>query len=142
MKSLYLPEFNEEKMEQQLFLTLSSSSQWGIFIAICLLIYGKVDSKPKMKKIAQAIFVAFGIFSLCILFGNVVEVPEVMDGASVPKEAKLLTFFVGLSLNGLLGAVALLLNLMGNNKVQRILNAMLLLGSLLLFFMVYNLQKM
>ncbi|MFV0555157.1 MAG: hypothetical protein ACK5LR_10710 [Mangrovibacterium sp.] len=127
-------------MEQHL-LIFTSIAQWGIFIAICALIYSKVESKAMVKKLAQGLFVMLGIYALWILLAGVIEVPQVADGASAPKEAKILTFFAGLTLNGLLASVSLLLNLMGNNKAQRILNALLLLSALALFFMVYNLQK-
>ncbi len=124
-----------------MLLVLTSCAQWGIFIAISLIIYGKAEAKALFAKIGQALFVLLGLYALVVLLSHVIVVPPIVNGANVPVEAKALTFFSGLSITGLIGMLALLFNLLAKRKAERITNALLFLLALFLFFMVYNLQK-
>ncbi|MFV0522268.1 MAG: hypothetical protein ACK5MI_07570 [Mangrovibacterium sp.] len=131
-------------MDKQFFLLLTSLAQWGIFVAIVLIIYGKVENKSLVKRMGQGMFVFLGIYALCILVNGVIEIPPYVDIGNVTAEAKTkaLVSFIGLAMTGLIGAISLLFSLVNKHKISRIATIILLIFGLLLFFMIYNLQKM
>ncbi|MFV0291047.1 MAG: hypothetical protein ACK5IJ_09190 [Mangrovibacterium sp.] len=117
-------------------------AQWGIFISLSTMIYGKIEHKEWGKHIGLGLFVVLGIYSLLVIKLEIVTIPEVVEGGVIPLEVKMATFFRGLSFAGLMSVVILLLNAMKKYPiVSKVLSAILILFALLLFFMVYNLQK-
>lgn len=121
-------------------LTLTSISQWGLFLGIVSILFGWVEKRESVVVIGQLIFLALGFLAFWILFTNVIYVPEVTNGI-IPKQIKVLAFFKGVALFTGLNVLSLLLKLFklrfGKESVY-----VVLLFALFLFFMVFSIQQM
>lgn len=127
-------------MDRQAFLTLTTSSQWVLFLAIGLIIYSWIEKKKIIMQLGQGAFVLLGIFALWIILGDRIIIPEMTEEYVVPVEAKALSYFSGLVVTGALGLVALILGKF-NLSWGKYANMILVPVGLALFFMVYQLQR-
>ncbi len=128
-------------MDRQLFLSLTSGAQWALFFALALIIYSWIDRKKWYQLSGQILFVALAIFSLWVMKSGIIIVPEGADGQNVPAEAKALTFFLGLSILGSVALIGIMLHI-AKSSLSKIPNLILVPVGMLLFFMVYQLQRM
>ena len=128
-------------MDRQLFLTLTSSSQWLLFLAIGLIIFSWIEKKQVIRQSGQLAFGILGVFALWVVLSGKVVVPETLPGASVPVEARAMIYFSGLVLTGALGLFAFLLGRTGIS-LGKYLNMLLVAIGLALFFMVNHLQRL
>lgn len=127
-------------MDRQSFLTLTTSSQWILFIALALIIYSWIDKKIKFQVSGQIVFVALAVYAIWIIVSKQIIVPEVAAGIPAPPEARALTFFSGLIACGIFAAIGLLLNFL-KSTYAKIPNLILVPFGIFLFFMVYQLQR-
>lgn len=127
-------------MDRHVFLAWTSCSQWILFLAMILIIFSWVERKKGVQSAGQILFVLLGIFSLWIIFSGQITAPEVPQYQMPSPEIKALTYFSGLVVTGVMGLVALLLRWRGSKWVK-LINGLLVAASLLLFFMVYQLQR-
>lgn len=128
------------KMDRQTFLTLTTSSQWALFIATALIIYSWVERKKMIEQAGQLLFVVLGIFSLWVLLNGQIIVPDVLPDQAAPAEAKALTFFSGLVITAALGFVGFIASFL-KPSWSKIFNILLVPVALSMFFMVYQLQR-
>jgi len=128
-------------MDRQLFLMLTSSSQWLLFLAIGLIIFSWIEKRSKVRQLGQVVFGLLGIFALWVILSGKMVVPETLPGAPVPVEARAMIYFSGLVLTGALGLFAFLLGRAGI-LWGKYLNILLVAIGLALFFMVYHLQRL
>ena len=96
-------------MDRHTFLAWTTSSQWILFLAVILIIFSWIEQKKRIQQAGQILFFLLGIFSLWIILGKQIVVPDVLQGEETPVEARALTYFSGLVLTGILGLVAFLL---------------------------------
>jgi predicted membrane channel-forming protein YqfA (hemolysin III family) len=127
-------------MDRHIFLAWTTSSQWILFLAVILIIFSWIEQKKQIQQAGQILFFLLGIFSLWIILGEQIVVPDGLQGGETPVEARALTYFSGLVLTGILGLVAFLLGWRQSKWVKPV-NIILVTTALVLFFMVYHLQK-
>ncbi|RKD86441.1 hypothetical protein [Mangrovibacterium diazotrophicum] len=127
-------------MDRQVFLAITSSAQWALFLALALIIYSWIERKRWIQFTGQGLFVALALYSVWVLTSGMIVVPEVPEGAVPPSEARALTFFFGLSILGIVAAIGLVLNYL-KSTLSKIPNLILVPIGILLFFMVYHLQR-
>jgi hypothetical protein len=128
-------------MDRQLFLTLTTSSQWTLFLALAAIIFSWIERKKWIQIAGQALFVILALFSLWVITSGIIPVPPMAPEAPAPPEARALTFFSGLSICGAVAATGLILHAVKSSWVK-IPNLILVPVGLMLFFMVYNLQRL
>lgn len=128
-------------MERQAFLTLTTSSQWVLFLAIGLIIYFWIEKKNWIQQLGQLVFLLLGIFALWVIASNQLIVPEVSSDSPVPVEVKTLTFFWGLVVTGLIGMFAIIAGLK-HPAWSKKANLFIVSIGMALFFMVYQLQRL
>jgi hypothetical protein len=121
------------------YLLLTSLSQWGLFLGIGLICYAGIEKKFNLLMAGQSVFIALSLFALWILLSHQIVVPE-FTGDQLPKEARTVSYFVTLSGVGLFALAGLIMHLL-KTRFQLVINALLVLYALALFFMVYNLQR-
>lgn len=128
-------------MDRQLFLTLTTSSQWALFLALAAIIFSWIEHKKWIQVTGQALFVVLALFSLWVMQSGIIIVPEVAHDAPAPAEARAMTFFLGLSICGVIALIGLILNGV-KSSLAKIPNLILVPVGMMLFFMVYNLQRL
>ncbi|MDD4189951.1 MAG: hypothetical protein PHI28_01350 [Mangrovibacterium sp.] len=127
-------------MDRHAFLAWTSGSQWILFLAMILIIFSWVEQKKGVQPAGHILFVLLGIFSLWMILSGQIAVPKVPNGQIPSAEVKALTYFSGLVITGAMGLAALLLKWCGSKWVK-LVNGLLVAFALLLFFMVYQLQR-
>ncbi|WP_163707807.1 hypothetical protein [Mangrovibacterium lignilyticum] len=128
-------------MDRQIFLGITTSAQWILFLALSLIIYSWIDRKKWLQLTGQGLFVALALFAVWVMNSGIITVPEVGDGISAPAEARALTFFLGLSILGVVAVIGLVLNYL-KSSARKIPNLILVPVGIFLFFMVYQLQRL
>ncbi|WP_159519215.1 hypothetical protein [Sunxiuqinia indica] len=128
-------------MDRQAFLTLTSTSQWILFLGIGLIIYSWTKKKQLFQQLGQGTFVVLALFALWVILGDQITVPEITNGQEPPVEAKALTYFSGLVIAGVIAIVGFVLGLK-KSSWAKFPNLFLVGGGLALFFMVYELQRL
>jgi hypothetical protein len=127
-------------MDRHTFLTWTSGSQWILFVAVILIVFSWIEHKKGLQQAGQILFFLLGTISLWIILSGQIVLPETVPGTKVPVEAKALTYFSGLVMNGILGLAAFVLG-WKNRWLVKPLNILLVVTSLVLFFMVYHLLQ-
>lgn len=127
-------------MDRQLFLTLTQSAQWLLFISLALLIYSWVEKKRWVQITGFSLFIALAIYAAYVMLSGIIVVPSVAADAPVPHEAKALSFFLGLIGCGVFAIVGLILQLK-KSQFAKIPTLIIVPIALALFFMVYHLQR-
>ena len=127
-------------MDRHTFLAWTSGSQWMLFLAVILIIVSWAERKKGIQAAGQILFFLLGLFSFWIILSKQIVVPEVLQGQGSPAEAKALTYFSGLLAAGIMGLTAFLLG-WRRSKWAKPVNIVLVAAGLLLFFMVYHLQR-
>ncbi|WP_299579860.1 hypothetical protein [uncultured Sunxiuqinia sp.] len=127
-------------MDRQAFLTLTTSSQWVLFLAIGLIIYSWIEKRQLFLQLGQGTFWVLALFALWVLSSGQLVVPELAPGDAVPAEVKARAFFAGLVVSGAVSVVAFVLGRMQSVWGKRVSILLVALG-LGLFFMVYELQR-
>lgn len=128
-------------MDRQLFLTLTSTAQWALFLSLALLIYSWLEKKTRMQLAALGLFVLLSGYAVWVIQSGLIIVPQTAAGSPAPTEAKVLTFFSGLIVCGSLAALSLLLRL-AKLKWAPVPSYLLVPIALGLFFMIYHLQRL
>ena len=121
-------------------LSLTSISQWGLFLGIAAIIFGWVEKRERFVFAGQLAFLLIGLLALWVLFNGEIYVPEVTNG-NIPKQLKVLAFFKGVALFTGLTVISLLLKFL-KLRFQKASIYVLLFFALVLFFMVFNIQQM
>ncbi|MEN6453165.1 MAG: hypothetical protein ABFD10_02835 [Prolixibacteraceae bacterium] len=127
-------------MDRHIFLALTTSSQWMLFLAIILIIFSWIEQKKRILQAGLLLFFLVGTLSLWIILGKLISVPDVLPQGKIPTEAKTLTYFYGLVLTGILGLASFLLE-WRQSKWTKPVNIALIGIAVVLFFMVYHLQQ-
>ena len=129
-------------MDRHYFLTLTTSSQWLLFLAVSMILYARVENREKLFQGGQVLLIILGLFSSWILWSHQIVVPDtVAGGGEAPPEARALTFFSGMIVLAVTGIAGIFFG-RKRLKVQKILTVVQFLIGLFFFFMVYHLQKM
>ncbi|WP_372774163.1 hypothetical protein [Mangrovibacterium sp.] len=128
-------------MERHIFLSLTTSSQWILFVGISLLIYSWIERKRWLQIAGELLFVALALFALWVIKSGMVVVPDVAEGATAPVEARLLTFFAGIALLGIVATIGLVLQHL-KSSYAKIPILILVAAGVLLFFMLNHLQRL
>ncbi len=128
-------------MNRHLFLAWTTSSQWILFLAVILIIFSWVEKKQKIRQAGQILFFLLGVFALWIILSDRISVPESVLKGKVPPEVRALTYFWGLVLTGITGLASFLLEWRKSGPAKLLTVITTILG-ILLFFMVYHLQRL
>ena len=89
-------------------LSLTSVSQWGLFLGIAFIIFGWIEKREKFVLAGLLAFLMIGFLTLWILLTDQIHVPDITNGI-ISKQAKVLAFFKGIALFSGLNLVTLLL---------------------------------
>lgn len=127
-------------MDRHTFLAWTTGTQWTLFLAVILIIFYWIEQKEKIRQAGQILFFLLGVFSLWIILDGQITVPPVAPGKETPAEAKALTYFSGLVLTGFLGLISFILGWRYPKRAKPV-DIVLVAIALLLFFMVYHLQR-
>ncbi|MGQ7869396.1 hypothetical protein [Sunxiuqinia sp. sy24] len=127
-------------MDRQAFLTLTTSSQWVLFLAIGLIIYSWIEKRRLFLQLGQGTFLVLALFALWVIVSGQLAVPEVEQGQAPPVEAKALAFFSGLEVTGAIAVLAFVLGRFQSSWAKTA-NLLLVAVGVALFFMVYQLQR-
>ena len=120
-------------------LSLTSFSQWGLFLGIVFIIYGWLEKKDKFILAGQLTFLAIGILALWILLTDQIVATDTVDGV-ISKQTKVRGFFKGYLWFSVLNVITLLMKAF-KLRYQKTVIVVLLLFALFLFFMVYNIMQ-
>ena len=121
-------------------LSLTSISQWGLFLGIASILFGWIEKRESIILTGYLAFLLIGLMALWILLTNVIFVPEITNG-TIPKQLKVLSYFKGVALFMGLTVISLLLKLF-KLRFKKASLVILLFFALALFFMVFNIQQM
>lgn len=130
-----------KKMERQTFLSLTTTSQWILFLAMALVIFSWAEHKKVVQQAGQLLFFMLGIFSLWIILSGKISVPDSLPEQPALLEERMLTYFSGLIIISFLGLIGFILN-WRQSSWTRFINLILMPVALFLFFMVYQLQQL
>lgn len=119
-------------------LSLTSISQWGLFLGIVFIIYGWLETKDKFILAGQLTFVAISILALWIVFTHQIDVTSA--NGVLTKETKVLGFFKGYLWFSILNVISLLMKIFKLRYLKAVL-VVLILYALLLFFMLYSVMQ-
>ena len=120
-------------------LSLTSFSQWGLFLGIVFIIYGWLEKKDKFILAGQLTFLAIGLLALWILMTDQIAVTDAVDDV-ISKQTKVRGFFKGYVWFSAVNVIVLLMKVF-KVRYQKTAIVVLLLFALLLFFMVYNIMQ-
>lgn len=121
-------------------LTLTSVSQWGLFLGIAFILFGWVEKRETFVLIGQVVFLIIGLMAAWILLTDQILIPEMTNGI-ISKQARVLSYFKGVALFSGYAFVCLLLKFI-KFRYQKISLYILLFFAMMLFFMVFNIQQM
>lgn len=121
-------------------LSLTSISQWGLFLGISTILFGWIEKRERFIFTGYLAFLLIGLMAIWILLTDVIYVPEITNGI-IPKQLKVLAYFKGVALFLGLTVISLLLKLF-KLRFQKASLVILLFFALALFFMVFNIQQM
>ena len=121
-------------------LGLTTISQYSLFLGIGLILFGWIEKKEKLVLAGQAIFLLLGLLSLWVLLTNTIVAPEV-NGNSIPKEMKILSYFKSSAYFAGFNLISLLLNLF-KVRYHKFSLYLILFTGLMLFFMVFSILQM
>ena len=121
-------------------LTLTSISQWGLFLGIIAIIFGWVEKRESFIIVGQLALLLNGLLALWIIITGQIYVPEIINGI-IPKQMKVLAYFKGLALYTGLNVLSLLMHLF-KLRFRKEIVYFLVVFALYLFFMVYNIQQL
>lgn len=121
-------------------LSLTSISQWALFLGIASVLFGWIEKREKFIFAGQIAFLLIGFMAVWIILTNQIFVPETLTGI-VPKQLKVLAYFKGMTVFMIVTAVSILLKLF-KLRFQKASLIFLMLFALFLFFMVFNIQQM
>ena len=127
-------------MERQAFLTITSSSQWMLFLAIGLIIFSWIEKKKLLQQTGQAAFVLLGFFAVWVIASHQIVAPEIPAGGKPTTESIAISYFTALIGAGSLGLVAFATSFFKPVWSKYITMVLVAVG-LSLFFMVYQLQQ-
>jgi hypothetical protein len=127
-------------MDSNYLLSLTSISQWTLFAGIAAALFGWVEKRDKVELAGQIIFILSGIMAIWVIFTKQIIVPETF-GPEISKPAKALTYFNGVALLSGVATVSIILKLF-KVRFYKIALTITIGFALLLFFLVFNLQKM
>lgn len=120
-------------------LSLTSFSQWGLFLGIVFIIYGWLEKKDKFILAGQLTFLAIGLLALWILLTDQIAATDTVGGA-ISKQTKVRGFFKGYLWFSAMNVITLMMKVF-KLRYQKTALVILLLFALLLFFMVYNVMQ-
>lgn len=120
-------------------LSVTTISQYSLFLGIVLVLFGWMEKKEKLAIAGQVIFLLLGLLSLWVLLTNTIVVPET-NGNSVPKEVKILSYFRLAAYFAGFNLISLLLNLFKVRYHKYSVYLVVFIG-LMLFFMVFNILQ-
>jgi len=120
-------------------LGITSVSQWALFLGIALVLYGWMEKNEKFIWSGHFVFLLLGLLSWYLLLSDSIVVPAT-SGDILPKEAKVFAYFKGVALFSALNIVVAMVRLF-KWRFQKLTLFLLALFALMLFFMVYNIQK-
>lgn len=121
-------------------LGLTTISQYSLFLGIGLILFGWIEKKEKLVIAGQVIFLLLGLLSLWVLLTNTNVALEV-NGNSIPKEMKILSYFKLSTYFAGFNLISLLLNLFKVRYYKFSLYLIVFTG-LMLFFMVFSILQM
>lgn len=125
--------------------TVVTIPQWAIFAAITITIYGWVEQKKIFSLMGIALMMLLGIFAAWVIYSGWL-IPESMfdttgslDGeelfseGEIPMEGRMLPFYWGLVVNGLLSVPVFLVEY-SEKKYSKPLKLLIMLTALMIFF--------
>lgn len=127
-------------MDSNYLLSLTSISQWTLFAGIAAALFGWIEKRDKVELAGQIIFLLSGAMAVWVIFTNQIIVPETV-GPEISKPAKALAYFKGVALLSVVTMVSIILKLF-KIRFHKIALAITIAFALILFFLVFNLQKM
>lgn len=121
-------------------LALTTISQYSLFLGIGLILFGWIEKKERLVIVGQVIFLLLGLLSLWVLLTNTTVAPEV-NGNSIPKEVKILSYFKLSAYFAGFNLISLLLNLF-KVRYHKFSLYLIVFTGLMLFFMVFSILQM
>jgi hypothetical protein len=133
--------------------TIITVPQWAIFAAISVIIYGWVERKKVFGVVGSALIFVLGIFAAWVIFSGMLvpeglfDTREAFDGeelfqpGEMPIEGRMLPFYWGMAINGVLGLSAAIAESL-NKKYAKILKVMICLIALAIFFGILGVARM
>jgi len=127
-------------MDSDFLLALTTISQYSLFLGISLIFFGWIEKKERLVIVGQVIFLLLGLLSLWVLLTNTTVAPEI-NGNSIPKEVKILSYFKLSAYFAGFNLISLLLNLF-KVRHQKFSLYLVVFTGLMLFFMVFSILQM
>ncbi len=128
------------QMISNYLLSLTSVSQWALFLGIASILFGWIEKRDRFIFAGQMAFLIIGFMAVWIILTNQIFVPETTNG-QIPKQLKVLAYFKGVSAFMIITIISILLKLF-KLRFQKASLIILMLFALFLFFMVFNIQQM
>ncbi|OFX50509.1 MAG: hypothetical protein A2066_09175 [Bacteroidetes bacterium GWB2_41_8] len=121
-------------------LSLTSISQWALFLGIASVLFGWIEKRDKFIFAGQMAFLLIGFMAVWIILTNQIFVPETTNNI-IPKQLKVLAYFKGMIVFLIITSISILLKLF-KLRFQKASLIVLMLFALFMFFMVFNIQQM
>ena len=121
-------------------LSLTSISQWALFLGIASVLFGWIEKRDKFIFAGQMAFLLIGFMAVWIILTNQIFVPETINNI-IPKQLKVLAYFKGMIVFLIITSISILLKLF-KLRFQKASLIVLMLFALFMFFMVFNIQQM
>ena len=120
-------------------LYLTSLSQWGLFLGIGFILFGWIEKRQQLTLAGQLTFLLLGLLTAWVLLTGQIPEPAAM-GETISKEVRVLAYFKALAWFSGWNVVSLLLKLF-KLRFHNISLYLLVFFALMLFFMIFNIQK-
>lgn len=128
------------QMISNYLLSLTSISQWALFLGIASVLFGWIEKRDKFIFAGQMAFLLIGFMAVWIILTNQIFVPETTNNI-IPKQLKVLAYFKGMIVFLIITSISILLKLF-KLRFQKPSLIVLMLFALFMFFMVFNIQQM
>jgi len=128
------------QMISNYLLSLTSISQWALFLGIASVLFGWIEKRDKFIFAGQMAFLLIGFMAVWIILTNQIFVPETTNNI-IPKQLKVLAYFKGMIVFLIITSISILLKLF-KLRFQKASLIVLMLFALFMFFMVFNIQQM
>ena len=120
-------------------LALTGISQMLLFLGIGLILFGWIEKKEILILGGQITFLILGFFAIWVLLSHAITVPESV-GINISKASRIMSFFRSAVI--LMGfALASFLMSLFKIRFQKVSISIVLIISLMLFFMLFNIQQ-
>lgn len=120
-------------------LSLTTISQYALFLGIVLVLFGWFEKKERLAFAGQVIFILLGVFSLWILTNSPQTTPEINENL-ISKDVKIVSYMKLAVWFSAFNIISLILCLLKSRFYKASLFVAVVAG-LALFFIVFNIMQ-